>query len=284
MDFSDRKKFFIYLFCVNELLTALFLSQFNIVIAAIILITYFYVDKEQDIMATLCIAIGLLTKVYGVVGLAFFFFSKHKFKFCISFVCWMLLFIILPMLISNPEYIWEQYQEWVQTLIAKNGKNLFAPDENISLLGIIRKVSGCSSYSDLWLIIPGLALFCIPYLRINQYKNKAFRETLLASVMMFVVLFSTGSESYGYIIALIGVVIWYTSSPWQRNKWDIALLIFAFILTSLSPGDLFPRVIREAYVKPYSLKALPVVLIWIKLCYEIITRNYEKNNNSPACI
>ena len=55
---------------------------------------------------------------------------------------------------------------------------------------------------------------------------------------MFVVLFSTGSESSTYIIAFVGVALWFVAVPWKRSRWDIALMIFAFILTSLSPSDL----------------------------------------------
>jgi hypothetical protein len=28
-------------------------------------------------------------------------------------------------------------------------------------------------------------------------------------------------------------------------------------------------------VQPYALKALPVTLIWLKLCYELYTRDYS---------
>lgn len=272
------QKIFILWFCAHELLTALFLSQFNIAIAAIILLTFYCIEKEKDYLATLVIAVGILTKIYGIVGLAFFFFSHHKTKFIVSLCIWMVCLTLLPILICDADYLFGQYAEWGQTLIAKNEKNLFAPDENISLLGIVRKVSGISSYSDLWLIIPGLTLFALPYLRFRQYKEVAFRQAFLASVLMFVVLFSTGSESYGYITALVGVVIWYVTSPWKRGKWDIALLCFVFVLTSLSPGDLFPRNIREEWVKPYSLKALPVAIVWFRLCYEMITKNYTTHN------
>ena len=103
----------------------------------------------------------------------------------------------------------------------------------------------------------------------------AFRQTLLASVLMFVVLFSTGSESNGYITPFVGVVIWYTAAPWQRTRWDIALMVFAFVLSSLSPSDLFPAYLRKEWVQPYALKALPVTLVWLKLCYEMITKDYQ---------
>ncbi|MEG2848929.1 MAG: hypothetical protein RR880_01695, partial [Bacteroidales bacterium] len=85
--------------------------------------------------------------------------------------------------------------------------NTFALMQNVSLLGMIRKISMNPNYSDLYIILCGLALFGIPYLRRAQYKYVAFRETILASVLLFVVLFSTGSESSSYIIALCGVAI-----------------------------------------------------------------------------
>ena len=152
--------------------------------------------------------------------------------------------------------------------------DLLSTMQNVSLLGIIRKTTGILTYSDLWIIVPGLILFGIPYLRRAQYRFLAFRQTILASALMFTVLFSTGSESSSYIIALVGVVIWFTAAPWRRSTADVALMVFVFILTSLSPSDLFPAFLRREYVYPYALKALPVTLVWLKLCFEMCTRSY----------
>lgn len=275
---EQGKQIFIYWFCAHELLTALFMMQFNIAIAAIIVATFYCVQKEKDIWATLFIMIGTFVKLYGIVGLAFFFFSRHKAKFVLSFIGWGAVLFVLPMAISSPEYIIEQYKEWYICLGEKNADNMFSGGTNQSLLGLVRKISHVATYSDLWLIIPGMMAFALPYLRINQYRNIAFRYAFLASVLMFVVLFSTGSESSTYIIALLGVAIWYVTAPWKRNNWDIALMVFAFILTSMSPSDLFPAYIRKTYVQPYALKALPCVLVWFKLVYEMMTKDYSTGN------
>lgn len=273
-DMTKRQQIFIFWFCAHELLTALFMQQFNIAIAAIILLAFFLIEQERDTEAAFFIVLGTLVKLYGIVGLAFFFFSKHKMRFVLSLLGWGVVLFAAPMLISSPDYVVSQYSEWFECLMGKNDENLDSIAQNISLLGMVRRISGIMTYSDLWLIIPGLALFGIPYLRLSQYKNVAFRQTLLASVLMFVVLFSTGSESSGYIIPFVGIVIWYTAAPWQRTGWDVALLVFAFVLSSLSPSDLFPAYIRKEWVQPYALKALPVTLIWLKLCYEMYTRDY----------
>lgn len=273
LPFPDRKRIFLYWFCAHELLTALFMSQFNIAIAAIIVATFYCIEKEKDIWAACFIMLGTFVKLYGIVGLAFFFFSKHKVKFLLALLGWALVMFIAPMAISSPDYIISQYVGWWDSLSAKNAENIFSGGQNISLLGMVRKISGCASYSDLWLILGGLIIFGLPYLRIAQYKYKAFRYALLASVLLFVVLFSTGSESSTYIIAFVGVGIWYWSVPWKRSKWDIALMVFAFILTSFSPSDLFPAYLRKEFVQPYAL-ALPCAIIWFKLSYEMCFRNY----------
>lgn len=279
LPFPDRKRIFLYWFCAHELLTALFMSQFNIAIAAIIVATFYCIEKEKDIWAACFIMLGTFVKLYGIVGLAFFFFSKHKVKFLLALLGWALVMFIAPMAISSPDYIISQYVGWWDSLSAKNAENIFSGGQNISLLGMVRKISGCASYSDLWLILGGLIIFGLPYLRIAQYKYKAFRYALLASVLLFVVLFSTGSESSTYIIAFVGVGIWYWSVPWKRSKWDIALMVFAFILTSFSPSDLFPAYLRKEFVQPYALKRCPVPLSGLNYrmrCVLEITSRSEK--------
>ena len=277
---EEGRQIFLYWFCAHELLTALQMQQFNIAIAAIIVGSFAAIEKGREVTAAFLIVLGTFVKLYGVVGLAFFFFVKRKPRFILALIGWSVVCFVAPMLISSPEYVLGQYVEWYERLAAKNGENTFALMQNISLLGMIRKISGSAAYSDLWVILPGLALFGLPYLRFSQYRHLAFRYGILSSVLLFVVLFSTGSESSTYIIPFAGIALWYVTSPWKRTGWDVALMVFAFVLSSLSPSDLFPRSLREAYVLPYALKALPPTLIWLRLSYELLTRDYVPSEKS----
>lgn len=277
---EEGRQIFLYWFCAHELLTALQMQQFNIAIAAIIIGSFAAIEKGREVTAAFLIVLGTFVKLYGVVGLAFFFFVKRKPRFILALIGWSVVCFVAPMLISSPEYVVGQYVEWYERLAAKNGENTFSLMQNISLLGMIRKISGSASYSDLLVILPGLALFGLPYLRFGQYRHLAFRYAILSSVLLFVVLFSTGSESSTYIIPFAGIALWYATSPWKRSDWDVALLVFAFVLSSLSPSDLFPRSLREAYVLPYALKALPPTLIWLRLSYELLTRDYAPSKTA----
>ena len=273
--FSSWQQMFVLWFCSETLLTSLFMQQFNIAIAAIIIASYALIEKERDFWAACLIVLGTFVKLYGIVGLAFFFFSRHKGKFVLSLLFWGVVLFVAPMIISSPAYVVSQYHEWFVCLVEKNGENLASQAQNISALGMVRRVLGNPEYSDLLILAPALVLFALPYLRFKQWRNEGFRMTLLASVLLFTVLFSTGSESSSYIIALSGVCVWYFAAPWQRGKADIWLLVFVFMLSSMGSSDLYPRAIKREYIQAYSLKALPCLIVWLKLCWEMMVKSYQ---------
>lgn len=271
-------------FVLNELFTAACMQQFNIMIAAFIILTFVLIEKNRNFWAVFFIVLGTLTKLYGIVGLAFFMFSRNKSRFISSFIFWGIILYLLPMLISSYDFVNNSYMGWIADLTSKNELNYFPTHQNISLLGMVRKISHDSTYSDLLLIIPGIILYAAPFLRFKQYEGRDFRLLYLASTLLFTVLFSTGSESSSYIIALTGVMIWFTSTHSKTKVLNISLLVFAFILTSLSATDIFPRSVRMDYIYPYALKAFPCILIWFKICYELMTSNFiydvEQKNDS----
>ena len=277
-----NQQVFIYWFCGFTLLTALFMQQFNIAIAAIILSSFFLIEKEHEGWAAFFIVLGALVKLYGIVGLAFLLFSRHKVRLVVWLAIWSVILFLAPMVISSPDYIIGQYHEWFTCLLGKNTENIHSFAQNISLLGLVRRTTGNMDYSDLWLIVPGMLLFALPYLRRSQYKHLAFRETILASVMLFVILFSTGSESSGYIIALTGACIWYTAAPWGRGKWAVALMVFVFVLSGMGNCDLFPKHIRHDYIQAYALRALPISILWFWLCYELGLKDYAPTEKIDA--
>ncbi len=274
---AANKKSLILWISAHEFLTAALSFQFNPSIAAIIILSFVFIDKKKDFWAAMLIVAGTFIKLYGVVGLAFFFFSKDKFKFILSLVLWGIIFFLLPMLISSPQYVMNSYLDWYERLLVKNNLNVFVSNmQDISLMGLVRKVTHSPNLSNMPFILGGLLLFGLTYLKIKFYKNPTYRLLLLSSVLIFTVIFSTGSESPTYIIAFMGIAIWYSA----QNKLlylNLFLLLFAIILSSLSPSDLFPAFVRENYIKPYALKALPVVLIWFKIVNDMLTMKNIKN-------
>jgi hypothetical protein len=264
--------------CLHEFLTTSLGQQFNPIMTSIIILSYVLIEKEKDFWSACLIILGTFIKLYGIVGLAFFFFSKNKMKFIGSLAFWSVVFFVLPMAISSPEFIINSYSEWFARLLEKNNENgSFDSMQDISIMGLFKKILNMPNLSNLLFLIPGIVLFGLPYLRFNMFSNKKFQLLLLSSVLIFTVIFSSGSESPTYIIAFAGVAIWFIIQE-EKTKWTWFLFIFALLLTSFSPSDLFPKYIKETYIKPYSLKALPCVLIWFQITYELITTQFSKQH------
>ncbi len=258
-----------------EMMTSIENTQFNCIMTSWIILSYVLVQKEKDFWAAFFIVAGTLVKLYGIAGIFFFLFSKHKREFILSFIFWLGTLFLLPMVISSFSFVIHSYQDWYHSLMEKNVKNITDGDGkiNLSVMGFIKRLFKID-LSNSVVLIPAAILYLIPLARFNQYKNTAFRLHYLALLLIGVVIFSTSAESATYIIAMVGVGVWFVLS--EKNALNITLLILALIITSLSPTDLFPRTIRVNYIFPYGLKALPCILIWICLVFRLISKNFLK--------
>lgn len=257
---------------VHECLTALLSFQFNVAMTGLILLSFIYIEKQKPIKSALVAVIGFLVKLYGIVVLAFFFFIKRKLNFILSTIAFLLVFFALPMLISSPEFIVKSYVDWFNVLIFKSHDNEFNNHmADLSFLGFIRKTTGIYINVLYGCAAAGILLIII-LLRTKMTQLFEFRFLILAYVLLCLVLFNTNVESPTYILGFMGVAIWFTLVP--KNRYTISLLIFAIVLTSLSPTDLFPRSIRETYVIPYALKAVPCILIWLDTTYRLLFNKF----------
>lgn len=279
---SPQNKLIILAVSAIEMMSSIHSVQFNPTVGALLILSYVLVGEEQDIWATLLIAIGFLVKIYGIAGLLFFLFSKHRLKFVLSFIGWMVVLFCLPMLLSSPSYIVQSYRDWLNSLAEKNDKNtsgaVVATFQDISVMGMVRRITGLNQIGNLPFLLPAAVLISAPLLRLKQYASNGFRLSYLAIVLITVVIFSSSAESVTYVIAVPGACIWYLLHRRQYPVASALMLIFLFLFTILSPTDLVPAFFRVNIVRAYSLKALPCLLIWCWLIADVIGRSFS----SPA--
>lgn len=271
LPFSDKKKSFFAWLCLQEFITAATYFQFNIILTGLLMLSAIYIYERKETQSAFSILIGTFVKVYGIVGLSAFFFIKNKLRFILSFIILAILFFVLPMLISSPKFGIQSYLDWYTSLSGKNLENqALGTRQDYSLMGVVRRILQNASISNLVFLIPGAIIFMLPYLRIKQYKHLPFQLMILASTLLFVVLFSSGSESPTYIIAIAGVMLRFLMQK-RFSKLDIVLLIFVMIFTCFAFSDLFPKSIKENVFVKYSTKAIPCILVWFKVIYELLT-------------
>ncbi|QJD97962.1 DUF2029 domain-containing protein [Mucilaginibacter robiniae] len=271
-----KSKMFIMLFSVVEFANATHYIQFNAVITAIIIFSFLLVEAEKDEWATMLIALGTLIKLYPIVGLTFFVFSKHKYRFIISGLVWLAVFFALPMLISSKHYIVQTYIDWYNSLHSKNMENIgVGSSQDISVMGTVRALLHNPTIPNTPFLLFAAAVFGIALLRFKQYSSLNYRLQVLASALMLVVLFSTGSEHPTYIIAVVGALIWIFMYDKPFTKVNIALLVLLVLVTGLGPTDAFPRYIRHEYINKYMIKAWPCIIAWLMISYQLLFKNFN---------
>lgn len=258
---SDKQKVFAYWFGLHELFTSTVNSQTNPLITALSIFTFICFERKQPFWAAFFIMIGFNIKIYSLVAAGLFILYPQKGKFITSMVFWSAILGLLPLLLTSPAKMVWQYKLWIRELFIKSDGDKWL---NISIHRLVNLFISPDITASV-IIGSGVLLFCTAYIHRRRFHEHAFKMLLLGSILIFQVIFNPVAESPAYIIAVTGVLCWWFVCPQSGLDW--LLLISCFVLTVMSPSDLFPSSLRSAYVVPYSLKALPCVLIWFRIIY-----------------
>lgn len=269
-----KQKGLTLLLCIFELMTSMQNSQSNALMAGLLIFSFVFMEKDKILLAAFCIVASMYIKIFGIVGMAMFLFYPQKLKAAFYSSFWICILFLLPLLLISFDQLIFLYKSWGNML-----SHDYQSAYSLSVMGIVNTWFNLDINKNI-ILVPGAILFMIPFLFIRNYKELSFRILALASTLIWIIIFNHKAESPTFIIAMTGACIWYFSSPPSRI--NLYLFIFAFILTSLSPTDIFPKIIRDTFVKPYALKALPCILIWIKIIYDMITFNKKTAMNDTA--
>ncbi len=275
---EQRQKTGILWISFIELTTAQHSLQINPALTGWILLTFVFLHRRKLFVAALFPLLGLFIKLYGVVAFALGIFEKKKGRLALYTLVWTLIFLVLPMLFSSPQFVLQSYADWSDSLLEKNNQNVLTDPlqnmQNISAMGLISRSLHWPCFPVLFVLIPAAVLMLAPLFRIAQHGSKVFRLQYLSALLLSIVLFSTGSESPTYIIAVTGAALFFVLQAKPYSKWTLFLFWSMLLLTCLSPTDLFPRAIRKEWIQPYALKALPCLLIWGTIIFQLLTRKF----------
>lgn len=283
----SRKKMLL-LFCAIEFANSGYSEQFNPMMVAFIMGAFLLVEMEKDVWATLLIVAGAMMKLYPIVGLAFFMFSKHRTKFVVSTVLWAAILLVLPVLFSGTDFLIDAYHRWLPAVAQKNILNhrLDSRSQDICIMGVVRDFTQNPNISDMPFYIFGMIVFAVPMLRFNQYKSLQFRLQVLASLLIMVVIFSSGGESPTYILPVTGVFLWLLMKEKPFTTVNIVLVVLLLVLTGLGLSDVMPRAIRHDYIGMYGMKAWPCIVAWFVISWELWFKKFDtktgtkQNNNN----
>ncbi len=267
---SEKKRAFILLFTLLEMITSLQNSQSNILIAGLLIFAFSFFEKEKIIWASLFIVLTFFIKIFGIAAAVMFLFYPKKGKFILYSIGWSALLLILPLIfISAKDLIW-QYQNWFAML--KNDQQI---SYGVSVLGL--------AHSWLHVDLPktiteisGLIILIFPAIKIIRENNFEHRVNFFCAILLWMILFNHRSESPTFIIATTSVAFWYAAKN-EFSKINLALVVLVFVFTILITTDIIPLPNKGEWLFNKALKALPVFLVWLKIVFDFYFPVHKKS-------
>ena len=196
---------------------------------------------------------------------------------------WTVVFTLLPLIIISPGHLIAQYQNWFHQMAGVHQGEDTGVYSNVpkplSVMGWLKTWFHLNP-PGIYIQLGGAVLLLLPLLRTGLYNLVRFRYFLLSSILIFCVIFNHLAESPSYVIAALGLAIWFA---WEKkNPVSSVLMGLAYVFTVLIATDIFPEYIRHNYGIPYVWKAVPCILIWFWIQYRMLfTRDFGIHFISP---
>ena len=263
LKFSEPALKYLLLYVLLEACISITSAQTNLLMAGLIILGFVFLEERRPSAAALCIVLSVFIKLFGVVAFVLWLLYPKKIKFLLYTMMWFVIITVLPLIVISKNDLLNQYQNWWQLLRADQDVSYGA-----SLMGLLKSWF-LINLSKTWIMLAGVILILLPFVKYSLYRLYAFRLQMLASVLIWIVIFNHKAESPTYIIAMTGIAIWYFSqAPDTTNK---LLLWLCLVFTSFSSTDLItPGWINNQFIEPYAIKAVFCSVIWIKLLWDLM--------------
>ncbi|MBK9335577.1 MAG: DUF2029 domain-containing protein [Lewinellaceae bacterium] len=276
---EPRQRRFVAWFVLPELIISLQNSQSNGLTAAFILWAWVAIEAGKPVWSAGWAAAGGFLKIFGIFAAVPALIYPQWRVYVPAVALWSVLLVSAPLVVVSPEQLWQVYQWWLELLRSDHSASV-----GLSVMGWLQTWFGWEA-PKVGVTAAGMVLFVAGTWAV--YSRRApgpdglppatDRILLWASLLLWVVIFNHKAESPTFIIALCGVALWYQSAA-KPALWMKILLWTAFLLASVSPSDIFPRMVRTALVQPYVLKAVPCIAIWIILTVQLLRPPAKKQS------
>lgn len=260
LDLKSRN--LILLLSVVELFTSLQNAQSNALIAGLIILAFALMERGHFLWACVLITITAYIKLFGLFAFALCLLYPQRLRMTLYSVGVVVVLGALPLLVVSVPALASHYQQWWQLL-----QSDYVPNA-LSLIGVVSAWTSLALNPNAVLLV-GLVLFGLPLLRFANFAEYKFRLAMLAMVLLWMIVFNHKAESPTFIIAMAGAAVWYFSSGLSAMTRNL-LIPSAFVFTSLSATDVFPDFIQDNFFDPFSVKAIPCIVIYFTVLYELV--------------
>ncbi|MEA3246724.1 MAG: glycosyltransferase family 87 protein, partial [Gemmatimonadota bacterium] len=224
------------------LIAAVQSTSSNALMAALMIATFLALERRNAVGAASAMAAGTLMKLYPAAAAAFVLAHPRRWRAMAVCAGVFAAFVLAPLLVVSPAELAQQYRSWF-AILAADGRDLtFAR----SIMVVVRGATGAEISNQAFQMVAGAILVAPVLVRPAALRDAGFRRAILASILIFVVIFNHQAENASYVIAAVGLAIWFLASP--RTPARIALLVLCLA----------------------GLEAVPFALVWLWIQVDLL--------------
>ena len=202
------------LLVLPELYNATQASQSNALVAALIVLAFVALEGSRQTVGYGAIALGVAIKIFPVAALSFAIFHRRRLRAALTFTICAVILAALPLVVTSPAMLVSQYRWWDG--IESTDTRALGDSVMLVLHDIFR-----ISWPNWPVQLVGVVVLLTPLLHRNRWNDAIFRRTFLASLLIFVVIFNHQAERQSFVIAAVGVAVWFVDSP--RDHFRLAI-------------------------------------------------------------
>jgi hypothetical protein len=264
---ADRTKMLVLWFAFLSMLNAISNAQSNALMAGLMIGAWNAQERKNPAVASFLVVLSVFVKLFGVFALIPCLLSGGRRRLLAYAAGWGVVMAALPLVAVRPAELVALYQGWYATVRAFSEARL-----GLSVMGFLRAWLHLEIPQN-YVVLAGAIIMTGVALR-GAMREVRFRLLVMASVLIFVTIFNYAAESPTFVLAVTGCALWYFFQA--RTTANLVLLILVFLFTCLSSTDLVPRALRREYLETYVIKAIPCILVWIKLQYDLL--RFDQSN------
>jgi hypothetical protein len=183
------------------LVTTLDGTQSNGLVAATIVLAFAALERNRLRLAAIAISSGILIKLFPAAALALAVPRRDRWRFAGVFGLTFGVLVALPLLVTPLPTLVAQYESWYAMGAVD------ALDRGASIMRLVHLAFGYDGPN--WPIqLAGTFLLFLPLAR-GQWGDPQHRKLFLASLLVYAVIFNHKAEQPSFVIAMVGVAIWY---------------------------------------------------------------------------
>lgn len=237
-------------------------TQSNGLVAALIVLAFVALERNRLVSAAFTIALGGLVKLFPLAAIAFALPRRDRMRFAAIGTGVGLALVALPLAFTDLATLIAQYRSWYAMGAVD------ALDRGASVMRMIHMVLRYDGPN--WPIqLAGTVLLLLPLVRRDRWEDALFRRRFLSSLLVYSVIFNHKAEQPSFVIAIVGIAIWYAISDRSTAR----TLVTGFTLAATVPILITvaaPGVVAESVDGPLLVTSLCCTAAWLMMQGELL--------------